>query len=416
LNRRVVVTGVGVLTCLGDNKEDFRKALFAGKSGITGITKFDTSSYSSRIGSEIHNFQTDVFGEKEKKRYSLYVQYALYAANQAIKDSGLCLEKIEPKRIGVLVGSGIGGIDTLEKEYHTLVSKGPGRISPYLIPMIIIDMAAGVIAIHFGLKGHNEAVATACATSNHAIGGAFRVIQRGDADVMVAGGTEAALTPLGLAGFCSVKALSLRNDEPQRASRPFDRQRDGFVMGDGAGILILEEEKYARNRGAEIYAEITGYGTSGDAYHITAPAPDGQGASICMENALCDAKLSPDQIGCINAHGTSTQLGDKAETLAIKKVFGGFAKKVPVTANKSMFGHLLGATGAVEAIASILGMKEGLIPPTINYEYPDPDCDLDYVPNKAREVKVNTFLSNSFGFGGHNASLIFKRYEQKKKG
>jgi 3-oxoacyl-[acyl-carrier-protein] synthase II len=411
LNRRVVVTGVGVLTCLGDNKEDFERALFAGKSGITGITKFDASSYSSRIGSEIHNFQTDVFGEKEKKRYSLFVQYALYAANQAIKDSGLCLEKIEPKRIGVLVGSGIGGLDTLEKEHHNLVSNGPGRVSPYLIPMIIIDMAAGVIAIHFGLKGHNEAVATACATSNHAIGGAFRVIQRGEADVMVAGGTEAALTPLGLAGFCSVKALSLRNDEPQRASRPFDRQRDGFVMGDGAGILILEEEEHARNRGAEIYAEITGYGTSGDAYHITAPAPDGQGASTCMENALCDAKLSPDQIDCINAHGTSTQLGDKAETLAIKKVFGELAKKIPVTANKSMFGHLLGATGAVEAIASILGMKEGLIPPTINYEYPDPDCDLDYVPNKAREIKVNTFLSNSFGFGGHNASLIFKRYE-----
>ncbi|MFH0775779.1 MAG: beta-ketoacyl-ACP synthase II [bacterium] len=411
MDRKVVVTGVGVLASIGNNKEDFAKALFAGKSGIGLITKFDASSYSSRIGSEIHSFKTDLLSEKEKKKYSLFIQYALYAAHQAIKDSELCLSKCDPKRIGVLVGSGIGGIDTVEKEYQNLLSKGPARVSPYLIPMIIIDMAAGVIAIHFGLKGHNEAVATACATATHAIGGAFRIIQRGDADVMVCGGAEAALTPLGLAGFCSVKALSSRNDEPQRASRPFDRERDGFVMGDGAGILILEEEVHAKKRGAEIYAEIIGYGTSGDAHHITAPALDGEGAATCMENALADAKLSPDKIDCINAHGTSTQLGDKAETLAIKKTFGELAKKIPITANKSMFGHLLGATGAVEAIASILGMKEGIIPPTINYEYPDPDCDLDYVPNKAREMKVNTFLSNSFGFGGHNASLIFRRYE-----
>ncbi len=411
MNRKVVVTGIGVLASIGNNKEDFAKALFAGKSGIAEITKFDATSFSSKIGSEIHNFETDLLSEKEKKKYSLFVQYALYSADQAIKDSGLCLSKYDPKRMGVLVGSGIGGIDTVEKEHQNLLSKGPGRVSPYLIPMIIIDMAAGVIAIHFGLKGHNEAVATACATATHAIGGAFRIIQRGDADVMVTGGTEAALTPLGLAGFCSAKALSNRNDEPQRASRPFDRERDGFVIGNGAGILILEEECHAKKRGAEIYAEIIGYGTSGDAHHITAPCADGEGAATCMENALLDAKLAFDQIDCINAHGTSTQLGDKAETLAIKRVFGELAKKIPITANKSMFGHLLGATGAVEAIASILGMKEGIIPPTINYEYPDPDCDLDYVPNKAREIKINTFLSNSFGFGGHNASLIFKRYE-----
>ncbi|MEK9150444.1 MAG: beta-ketoacyl-ACP synthase II [Candidatus Desantisbacteria bacterium] len=411
MNKKVVVTGVGVLTSIGNNKEDFAKGLFAGKSGIAEITKFDASSYSSRIGSEIHSFNTNLLSEKEKRKYSLFIQYALYSAHQAIEDSGLCLSMCSPKRIGVIVGSGIGGIDTVEKEYQNLLSKGPARVSPYLIPMIIIDMAAGVIAIHFGLKGHNEAVATACATSTHAIGGAFRIIQRGDADVMVTGGTEAALTPLGLAGFCSARALSNRNDEPQRASRPFDRERDGFVMGDGAGTLILEEEEHAKKRGAEIYAEIIGYGTSGDAHHITAPCADGEGAATCMENALSDAKLSLDQIDCINAHGTSTQLGDKAETLAIKKVFGNVAKKIPITANKSMFGHLLGATGAVEVIASILGMKEGIIPPTINYEYPDPDCDLDYVPNKAREIKINTFLSNSFGFGGHNASLIFKRYE-----
>jgi 3-oxoacyl-[acyl-carrier-protein] synthase II len=409
--QKVVVTGIGLLTSIGKKKREFWKNLADGVCGIDTITGFDTSDYSSRIGSQIKEFDpSGVISEKERKRFTLFVQYALVAAKDAIDDAGLDLDMEDRSRIGVLIGSGIGGLTILEREHKVLLKEGPVRISPYLIPMMIIDMAAGVVSIKFGLKGPNQAVATACATSTHAIGDAFRMIRAGYADVMVAGGAEASITPLGLAGFCAARALSTRNSEPEKASRPFDAERDGFVMGDGAGVLILEEECHAKKRGAKIYAEIKGYGESADAYHITAPDPSGDGAALCMKEALKDARLSPDDIDCINAHGTSTKLNDRVETVAIKKVFGERAKRIPITANKSMIGHLLGAAGAVEAIASVLTIENGVIPPTINQDFADPECDLDYVPNKAREFKVDTVLSNSFGFGGHNASLIFARY------
>lgn len=412
MTRRVVITGLGVISPIGNSKDEFFNSLKNGISGIDRIKGFDVMDYSSQIGGQIKEFNPgEIISAKEKKRFSTFIQYGLVATYQAIKDSGIFLDREDLRKIGVLVGSGIGGLDLLEEEHKVLLKDGARRVSPFLIPMMIINMASGVISIKFGLCGPNSAVATACATSTHAIGDAFRLIQQGYADIMVAGGCEAAITPLGLAGFCAAKALSTRNNEPQKASRPFDKERDGFVMADGAGILILEEETHAKKRGANIYAELVGYGMNADAYHITSPKENGEGQALCMENALSDAKMSPSQITSINAHGTSTKLNDKTESLAIKKVFGDYAYKIPITANKSMTGHLLGGAGAVEAIASSLTIKNNIIPPTINYEYPDLDCDLDYVPNKAREVKVDTILSNSFGFGGHNACIIFKRYE-----
>ncbi|MEW6103230.1 MAG: beta-ketoacyl-ACP synthase II [bacterium] len=412
MRHRVVVTGLGVISPIGNSVPLFFSSLLQGKSGIEEIKAFDTTGYSTRIGGEIKDFNADgILSEKEKRRFSLFIQYGLAATQEAIIDSGISLSQEDLRRIGVLVGSGIGGLDVLEREHSVLLKDGSKRVSPFLIPMMIIDMASGVISIKFGFSGPNLAIATACATSTHTIGEAFRLIQYGSADVMVCGGCEGAITPLGLAGFCAARALSTRNNEPQKASRPFDGERDGFVMSNGAGILILENESHAKKRGVNIYAEIVGYGMSADAYHITAPKEDGSGASLCMENALADANISIDKISCINAHGTSTKLNDKAETLAIKNVFGDYSYKIPITANKSMTGHLLGGAGAIEAIASCLTIKNNIIPPTINYEYKDPDCDLDYVPNIAKEAKIDYVLSNSFGFGGHNASIVFKRYE-----
>jgi len=408
---RVVVTGLGCITPIGNSKDAFFLALIEGKSGIDEIKTFDTTGYSTRIGGQIKEFKKEgVISPKEEKRLSLFIQYGLVATDEAIRDSGISLDSEDLRRIGVLVGSGIGGFDIFEEEYSVLLKDGPKRVSPFLIPMTIINMASGIISIKFGFQGPNLASVSACATSTHTIGEAFRLIQHGYADIMICGGSEAAITPLGLAGFCAARALSTRNDEPQRASRPFDRERDGFVMGDGAGILVLEGESHAKKRGANIYAEIIGYGMSADAYHITSPRGDGSNQALCIENALSDAKIQAQSIDCINAHGTSTKLNDKTETKAIKRVFGDYAYKIPITANKSMTGHLLGAAGGIEAIASCLTIKNSIIPPTINYEFPDPDCDLDYVPNKAREKRVNYVLSNSFGFGGHNACIIFKKY------
>lgn len=410
---RVVITGIGVISPIGNSKDEFFNSLKNGISGIDRIKGFDVTHYSTQIGGQIKEFNppSEVISPKDKKRFSTFIQYGLAATHQAIKDSGISLDKEDLKRIGVLVGSGIGGLDLLEEEHKILLTDGPRRVSPFLIPMMIINMASGVISIKFGIQGPNSAVVTACATSTHAIGDAFRLIQYGYADIMVSGGCEAAITPLGLAGFCAARALSTRNDSPKEASRPFDRERDGFVMADGGGILILEEESRARKRGANIYAELIGYGMNADAYHITSPEENGESQALCMENAISCAKISPSQIECINAHGTSTKLNDKTETMAIKRVFGSHSYKIPITANKSMTGHLLGGAGAIEAIASCLTIKHNIIFPTINYEEPDPFCDLDYVPNKAREAKVDTVLSNSFGFGGHNACIIFKRYE-----
>ncbi len=412
MGRNVVITGLGVVSPIGNSSGEFFKALQNGKSGIAKIKGFLTTNYSTQIGGQIQDFNPEgIISAKEKKRFSTFIQYGLVAANEALKDSGISLDKEDLKRIGVLVGSGIGGLDVLEEEHRVLLKDGPKRISPFLIPMMIINMVSGVISIKFGLLGPNLSITTACATSTHAIGEAFRIIQHGYADIMICGGCEAAITPLGLAGFCAARALSTRNDEPQRASRPFDRERDGFVMADGAGIIILEEESRARKRGANIHCEIIGYGINADGYHITSPKEDGEGQALCIENALSDARIEPSKIGCINAHGTSTKLNDKTETLAIKKVFKDYSHQIPITANKSMTGHLLGGAGAIEAIASSLTIKNNIIPPTINYEEPDLECDLDYVPNKAREAKVDFVLSNSFGFGGHNACVIFKRYE-----
>jgi len=342
-----------------------------------------------------------------------FAQFAMAATSEAIQDSKLDLSQEDTKRIGVLLGSGIGGLGTIEKEHKVLLAKGPRRVSPFLIPMLIIDMASGLVSIKYGLKGPNSAVVTACASSAHAIGDAFKIIQRGDAEAMVTGGAEGAITPLGLAGFCSMKALSTRNDDPHKASRPFDKERDGFVMAEGSGIVILESLEHAKARGAKVYAEMVGYGMSGDAYHMTAPAPEGEGAANAMQAALDNARMKPEEVDYINAHGTSTLLNDKYETIAIKKVFGEYAKEIPVSSTKSMTGHLLGAAGGVELITCLLAMEKGVIPPTMNYKYPDPDCQgLDFVPNQARKKEVKVAMSNSFGFGGHNAVLIIKKLEK----
>lgn len=408
--RKVVITGLGVVSPFGCDLAQFWQKNIAGKSGIRRVSQFDVSAYPSQIAGEVPDFNVDSFlSKKEQRRTDLYCQYAIAAAKLALKDSALDFSKIDPYRAGVIVGSGIGGLQTLQVQYKILLEKGPGRCSPFMIPEMISNMAAGLIAIDFQIKGPNYAVVSACATGTHAIGDALHVIQRGDADIMVAGGADASVCVLGFAGFCALRALSTRNDEPEKASRPFDAGRDGFVMADGAGILILEEYESARKRGANIYCELSGYGATCDAFHETAPAEDGSGAAKAMTLALEDSRENTDSVDYINAHGTSTKLNDKCETLAIKKALGDEkARKVMISSTKSMIGHLLGAAGAVEAAVCVLAVKHGVVPPTINYTTPDPDCDLDYVPNTAREKKVRIALSNSLGFGGHNATIAFR--------
>ena len=410
--RRVVVTGVGVVSPVGIGPREFWKSLCEGISGVGVINRFDASSYPVRIAAEVKGFDPLQYMEKKDlKKMDLFIQYGLAAGLMSAEDARLQVTPENSHRIGVLVGAGIGGLWAIEEQHKILMSRGPGRISPHFIPSLITNLAAGQISIRLGAKGPNSCVATACATGTHAIGDSFKIIQRGAADVMIAGGCESAITPLALAGFSAMRALSARNDDPPMASRPFDAQRDGFVMGEGAGILILEELNHALSRGVPIYAEVSGYGMSGDAYHITATPPGGEGAVRCMRSALEDAGVRPEEVDYINAHGTSTDYNDLAETQAIKTVFGDHAYRLPVSSIKSMIGHLLGAAGAVEAAATALTIKDGILPPTINYEFPDPGCDLDYVPNRARKVEVRYALSNSFGFGGTNASLILKRFE-----
>jgi len=411
LKRRVVITGVGLVTPCGIGIDNVWQDIINGKSGISRITRFDTTNFETKIAGEVKNFNPeDYIPPKDIRRMDLFIQYCLAATKIAINDAGLDMKKEDSERVGVVVGTGLGGLPTLEKYHSILLERGPGRISPFFIPMLIANLAPGHIAMQHGIKGPNLCIVTACATGAHSIGDAFRIIQYGDADVMVAGGTEANLTPLTVGGFNAMKALSRRNDEPEKASRPFDKDRDGFVVAEGSGIIIMEELEHARARGAKIYAEIVGYGYNSDAYHITAPCPDGDGFIRCMRMALRDAHISSDDVDYINAHGTSTDLNDQIETLAIKKVFGDKAYKIPVSSTKSMTGHLLGAAGAVEAIFTVLSIRNQICPPTINYTTPDPDCDLDYVPNKAREHEINVALSNSFGFGGTNCTLVFKRY------
>jgi 3-oxoacyl-[acyl-carrier-protein] synthase II len=409
--RRVVITGMGLVSPVGNDLDVFWKNLLAGQSGIGPVTRFDTTNFDSKIGGEVKDFHPEQFmPAKETRRTDRFTQYAVVASKKALTDSGLDLATEDLNRIGVLVGSGIGGMETIENQARALITKGPGRVSPFMIPMLIINMASGYVSMLLGVKGPNLSVVSACATATHALGEAARAIVHNDADVMIAGGSEAAITQLGYAGFCSMRAMSTRNNEPQRASRPFDKERDGFVMGEGAGVCILESLEHAKRRGARIYAEIAGYGITGDAYHMSAPAPGGEGAARSMAMALRHAKLNPDQVQYVNAHGTSTPVGDQCETAAIKTVFGDHARKLAVSSTKSMTGHLLGAAGAIETAVCALAIQNGIVPPTINYENPDPECDLDYVPNKAREMTVDACVNNSLGFGGHNATLVIKRY------
>src|SRR5882672_6916841 len=409
--RRVVLTGIGMISPLGVGNEPTWQGLIEGRSGIGPITKFDASAYACRIAGEVRGFNAeDWVDKKDVKKSDTFIHYAIAAASMAVQDAKLDCATCDGERLGVIVGSGIGGLPLIEEMHSKLMEKGPGRVSPFFIPGLIVNLAAGQISIRYGCKGPNSAPATACATGAHAIGDAFKIIQRDDADIMFAGGSEAVITPLALAGFAAMRALSTRNDDPQHASRPWDLNRDGFVMGEGAGILILEEIEHAKKRGATIYCELTGYGMSSDAHHITSPAEDGSGMIRVMRAALRDSGLHPEDIDYINAHGTSTAVGDKTETVAIKGVFAEYAYKVAVSSTKSMTGHLLGAAGGLEAAIAAMTIKTNIIPPTINYETPDPDCDLDYVPNQARELKVTNVMSNSFGFGGTNATLIFSRY------
>ncbi len=409
--RRVLVTGIGLISPLGITIKDFWEALIAGKSGVDYIKRFDTSEFETKIAAEVKNFDVnDYLDRKEARRMDTFTQYAVIATQFAIDDAGLKLDRENLDRIGVIIGSGIGGMDTFEREYRNYFDKGPRKISPFFIPMMIPDIAPGYISIRFGLKGPNYSTISACASSSHAIGNAFRSIQYGESDVMITGGSEATITPMGVGGFNAMKALSTRNDQPQRASRPFDADRDGFVMGEGAGILVLESEEHALRRNAKIYGEIIGVGYTADAFHITAPSSDGDGAMRVMKNALQDAKISINDVDYINAHGTSTPYNDKIESLAIKKVFGERAYRIPISSTKSMTGHLLGASGSIELIATLLTIQHDIIHPTINYETPDPDCDLNYTPNKAIHKTVNIAISNSFGFGGHNVCLVAKKY------
>jgi 3-oxoacyl-[acyl-carrier-protein] synthase II len=412
VKQRVVVTGMGVVTSLGTDLERFWGNLMEGKSGVSRIESFDVSEYPTRIAAEIKDFSPEQFqlDKKESRRMDRFVQFAAAASLMAVKDAGLDIGgNAEPDRVGVMIGSGIGGLGTWEEQHKVLLEKGPKRVSPFFIPMMIANMASGQVSMLTGAKGPNSTAVTACATGTHSIGDSFKMIQRGDADVMICGGAEATIRPTGMAGFCALRAMSVRNDEPEKASRPFDIDRDGFVMGEGAGVLVVESLEHALKRGARIYAEIIGYGMSGDAYHMTDPDPDG--AARCMTRALKDAGLAPETIDYINAHGTSTPVGDKSETTAIKKAFGDHAYKLAVSSTKSMTGHLLGAAGGVEAVILALTLKNGVIPPTINLDNQDPECDLDYVPNKPRQADVRTAISNSFGFGGHNATIVMRKYE-----
>jgi len=411
--KRVVVTGLGLITPVGIGVDASWHGLIEGRSGIGLITQFDASQFPTKIAGEVVGFNPEDFIEtKEIKKMDRFIHFAFAAATMAMNDSGLKITEANAERTGVFVGSGMGGLHTIEHYHSVFLEKGPRRISPFFIPMLVVNLASGQISIRFGAKGPNSAVATACATGSHAIGDAYKIIQRGDADAMIAGGTEAVITPLGIGGFNAMKALSTRNDEPEKASRPFDADRDGFIMGEGAGIVILESLQSAAERGARIYAEVVGYGMTADAYHITAPAPGGEGAARCMAIALKDAEIQPAEVNYINAHGTSTKYGDELETQAIKKVFGEDAYKIAVSSTKSMTGHLLGAAGGVEAVISALTIYHDTIAPTINLDNPDPECDLDYVPHKARKTTVNYTLTNSFGFGGTNACLVFKKFTQ----
>jgi len=412
MKKRVVVTGIGVISPIGTGREEYWNALKAGTCGIDKITHFDATDFATQIAAEVKEFNpADYMDRKEAKRMDRFTQFAVAAAGLALKDSNIDLEKVTPERFGTIIGSGVGGIDTLETQHEKLLAKGPGRVSPFLIPMMILNMASGHVSMAYNAKGPNTSVCTACASSTNAIGDAFKIIQRGDADLMFAGGAEASITPLGMAGFCTMKAMSTRNDDPKTASRPFDTDRDGFVMGEGSGVVILEELEHALARNATIYGEVVGYGSTADAYHITSPAPEGEGATRSMKMAMDDAGAKAEDINYVNAHGTSTPYNDKFETMAIKNLLGDHAKNIYVSSTKSMTGHLLGSSGAVEAIAVMLALKEGYIHGTMGMQNQDPELDLNYLPNKGTEAEVNYALSNSLGFGGHNATLCFKRYE-----
>jgi len=414
MDRRVVVTGVGIVSPLGIGTDETWKACVAGTPGVSPITKFDCEGFAVRIAGEVKGFDPlNYVSKKDVKKMDYHIQYALAAGGFALRSAGLDGEDraYPSERIGVLVGSGIGGLNMMELHHRTLLDKGPGKVSPFFIPGLIVNEAAGWVSIKFGLKGPNSATCTACTTGAHAIGDAYRIVQRGDADAMVAGGTEGVVCALAIDGFAAMRALSTRNDDPAGASRPFDADRDGFILGEGAGVLVLESEEAARKRGADIVAEVVGYGMSGDAYHISSPPPNGDGAARVMQATLDDAAVNPDQVDYVNAHGTSTPAGDRIETAAIKSVFGDHARALAVSSTKSMMGHLLGAAGGVEAAICSLALRDGVVPPTINYQTPDPECDLDYVPNTARDASLEYTLSNSFGFGGTNAALLFKRYQ-----
>ena len=413
MSRRVVVTGVGLVSALGNGTEQTWAGILAARSGVGPITAFDAAQFNCRIAAEVHDFDPGVFIEKkELKKMGRFIQFAIAASDYAMTMSGLKVTPETAEQVGVYIGSGIGAFEVIEREHQKFLEGGPGKISPFFIPATIVNLASGQVSIRFGAKGPNSATSTACTTSAHSIGDSFRLIQYGYADVMICGGAEACITPMGVGGFASMRALSQRNDAPEKASRPWDAGRDGFVVGEGSGILILEELEFARERGAKIMAEIVGYGMSGDAYHLTAPSEDGDGAYRVMRNALRDAKLEPSAVDYVNAHGTSTPLGDIAETIAVKRTFGDHAYQVAVSSTKSMTGHLLGGAGGLEAGLTVLAIRDQIAPPTINYETPDPRCDLDYVPNHARPMKIDYALSNSFGFGGTNGSLIFKRYAE----
>jgi 3-oxoacyl-[acyl-carrier-protein] synthase II len=413
-DRKVVITGIGVVTPVGNNLPSFWESIKGGKSGIGRITAFDLTGHDCHIAGEVKDFNATPFfnNPKDVRRTDRYTQFGMAAAKMAFADSGIDLEKVDRERFGVMIGSGIGGLKSLSDQMEIMFNKGPGRISPFMIPMMIANMASGLISMEYGLQGPNFAPVSACATACHAIGEAWRMIKYGDADIFLAGGAEATVVPIGVGGFAAMRALSTRNDDPERASRPFDKDRDGFVMGEGAGVLVIEELEHAKRRGATIYAELAGYGLSADAYHMTSPLPEGEGAARCMNMALKKAGISPDEVDYVNAHGTSTGMGDICETKAIKVVFGERAKNgLLVSSTKSMTGHLLGAAGAVEMAACVMAIRHGIIPPTINLDCPDPECDLDYVPHTAREHKVRVAVNNSFGFGGHNATLVAKAFE-----
>jgi len=409
--RRVVVTGLGMITPLGHSASDTWENLVAGKSGTRTITLFDPEGYDSQVAGEVVGFDPARFMDrKDARRSDRFMQFSIVAAEEAVRQSGVVISPENAPEVAVIIGTAIGGLTTLLEEHRTLIERGPGRVSPFLVPMMLVDMASGQLSIRLGAKAVNYAIVSACASGADSIGEAANIIRRGEAKVAIAGGTEAAITPLAVAGFAAARALTGRNDDPASASRPFDAQRDGFVMGEGAGVLVLEDETYARERGATILAELAGYGATSDAFHITQPDEHGEGAARAMRRALAQAGLQPDDIGYVNAHGTSTPLNDRLETLALKKVFGDYAYTLPISSTKSMTGHLLGAAGAVEAAICVLALKNGVIPPTANYANPDPDCDLDYVPNVARTAALEAVMSNSLGFGGHNACLIFRRY------